>query len=90
MNHPWSVWLEPCKKDRIQLQSLITQSCTHFNSPVFNPHLTLFGRMETDPVSAFSYFDNIVIGFEPISLNVMGVKTGTPPWKVLYLQFEKK
>ena len=89
MSHPWSVWLEPCESDRIQLQKLIRDFCARFNSPVFDPHLTLFGRVAKDPVATFPFFENFVKDFGPISLNVLGIKTGEPPWKSLYLQIGK-
>ncbi len=89
MNHPWSVWLEPCEKDKIQLQPLISKYCGQYNSPFFDPHITLFGRVEINPSSTFSVFENIVKNFDSISLKVMGAKTGKPPWKSLYLQVEK-
>ena len=89
MNHPWSVWLEPCEKDKIQLQPLISKYCGQYNSPFFDAHITLFGRVEINPSSTFSVFENIVKNFDSISLKVMGAKTGKPPWKSLYLQVEK-
>lgn len=88
MDKRWSVWLAPCESDRIHLQKLIKDYYARFNSPVFEPHLTLFGRVETDPVFTLPFFNNLVKDTAPTSLKVTSVKTGIPPWKALFLQME--
>jgi 2'-5' RNA ligase len=45
--------------------------------------------VDVDPVTTFSFLADCVFGLDSISLNMLGVKTGTPPWKALYLQVDK-
>jgi 2'-5' RNA ligase len=89
MNYPWSVWLEPCQSDRLQLQALITKCCGQFNSPVFEPHITLFGRVDADPAFAFSRLKDIVSTQRPIELSTVDILRSESPWKTLFIQFEK-
>ena len=45
--------------------------------------------MDADPETTFSFLSDCVRGLGLISLNMLGVKTGPPPWKTLYLQVDK-
>ena len=89
MNRPWSIWLEPCKTDRIRLQKLIKDVYAHFNSPVFDPHITLFGRVDIDPSLAFPSLIEIVSGHRQIELGTIDIQRGKSPWKTLFIQFKK-
>lgn len=85
----WSIWLLPDEKNGVYLQSLINDCCTRFGSQTFDPHVTLFGRVDVEPESAFSFFETICKNQSPISLGVDGIQIGEPPWKALFLQIEK-
>ena len=89
MGQPWSVWLLPDKTDGTNLQTLVEGCCARFGSHSYDPHVTLFGRVNADSKTTFSFLSDCVLGFGSISLNMLGVKTGTPPWKALYLQVDK-
>ena len=89
MDKRWSVWLCPDSISQLATQQLVNDCCGQFNLPVFEPHITLFGRVETDPVPTFTFFEKLVRVFEPITLNVLGIKKGILPWKAIYLQMEK-
>jgi 2'-5' RNA ligase len=45
--------------------------------------------VDVDPETIFSFLADCVRGLDSISLNMLGVKTGTLPWKTLYLQVDK-
>ena len=60
MDNRWSVWLEPCSADTVSYRKLISEYCEKFSSPVFNPHITLFGRVGIEPESTFSFFDDLI------------------------------
>ena len=89
MDRRWSVWLIPDDVDAADLRILVNDFCHLLNSPTFDPHVTLFGRVNADPKTTFSLLSDYVRGLGSISLNMLGVKTGTRPWKALYLQVDK-
>ena len=89
MDNRWSIWLCPDPSDESSIQPLIDECCSWFNSPSFSSHITLFGRVDADPETTFSFLSDYVSGLGLISLNMLGVKTGPPPWKTLYLQVDK-
>lgn len=88
MDIRWSVWLEPCSADTVRYRKLISKCCEKFSSPVFDPHVTLFGRVGIEPESTFSFFDDLISNHRSFSLKTIGVTTGEPPWKSLFIQLE--
>ena len=89
MGNQWSIWLCPDPSDQSSIQQLVDECCYRFKSPSFASHITLFGKVDVDPETIFSFLADCVFGLDSISLNMLGVKTGTPPWKALYLQVDK-
>ena len=89
MDNRWSIWLCPDPSEQSSIQQLVNECCYRFKSSPFASHVTLFGRVDADPETTFSFLSDYVIGLGLISLNMLGVKTGPPPWKTLYLQVDK-
>jgi len=89
MDNQLSIWLCPDPSDQSSIQQLVDECCYRFKSSLFASHITLFGRVDADPETAFSFLADYVGGLGSISLNILGVKTGTLPWKTLYLQVDK-
>ena len=89
MDNQWSIWLCPDPSDQSSIQQLVDECCYRFKSSPFASHITLFGRVDADPETSFSFLADYVGGLGSISLNMLGVKTGTLPWKTLYLQVDK-
>ena len=89
MDNQCSIWLCPDSSDQSSIQQLVNECCYRFKSFPFASHITLFGRVDADPETTFSYLSDCVRGLGSISLNMLGVKTGTIPWKALYLQVDK-
>ena len=89
MDNRWSIWLCPDPSEECSIQPLVDECCSRFNSPSFSSHITLFGRVDADPETTFYFLSDCVSGLGLISLNMLGVKTGPPPWKTLYLQVDK-
>ena len=89
MCQPWSVWLLPDKTDGTNLHTLVEGCCARFGSHSYDPHVTLFGRVDNGPKSTFSVFENLYQNHSPFSLGVGSIQTGEPPWKSLFLQLEK-
>ena len=89
MDNRWSIWLYPDPSEQSSIQQLVNECCYRFKSSPFASHVTLFGRVDADPETTFSYLSDCVRGLGSISLNMLGVKTGSIPWKALYLQVDK-
>ena len=89
MDNQWSIWLCPDPSEQSSIQQLVNECCYRFKSSPFASHVTLFGRVDADPETTFSYLSDCVRGLGSISLNMLSVKTGTIPWKALYLQVDK-
>ena len=89
MDNQWSIWLCPDPSEQSSIQQLVNECCYRFKSSPFASHVTLFGRVDADPETTFSFLSDCVSGLGLISLNMLGVKTGSPPWKTLYLQVDK-
>ena len=89
MDNQWSIWLCPDPSEQSSIQQLVNECCYRFKSSPFASHVTLFGRVDADPETTFSFLSDYVSGLGLISLNMLGVKTGPQPWKTLYLQVDK-
>jgi len=89
MGNQWSIWLCPDPSDQSSIQQLVNECCYRFKSFPFASHITLFGRVNADPETTFSYLSDCVCELNSISLNMLGVKRGVLPWKALYLQVDK-
>ena len=89
MDNQWSIWLCPDPSEQSSIQQLVNECCYRFKSSPFASHITLFGRVNADPETTFSFLSDCVSGLGLISLNMLGVKTGPQPWKTLYLQVDK-
>ena len=89
MDNRWSIWLCPDPSEQSSIQQLVNECCYRFKSSPFVSHVTLFGRVDTDPETIFTFLSDYICGLGSISLNILGVKTGTLPRKALYLQVDK-
>ncbi len=89
MDNRWSIWLCPDPSEQSSIQQLVNECCYRFKSSPYASHITLFGRVDVDPENTFSFLADCVRGLDSISLNMLGVKSGTIPWKALYLQVDK-
>lgn len=86
MGHCWSVWLMPHSDRQSQYNDLIKFFCNKYGSPIFQPHVTLLGRLNLDPKNNFDFFDKLVRDFGYFNLNPVKLKTGSPPWKSLFIE----
>ena len=59
MEHCWSVWLLPETKDMETCRAYIEIYSKLYTSNLFDPHVTLFGRLDIDPESTFSFFNEL-------------------------------
>ena len=89
MNLPWSVWLLPKLDDQLRLKILIQKFNLRNSGSYFDPHVTLFGRVSTEPESFLSFISEEIKDQEIITLNRKSIKRGRTPWKTLYIEFEE-
>ena len=89
MNFPWSVWLLPKLDDQLRLKILIQKFSLCNSISYFGAHVTLFGRVSTEPESFFSFISEETKYQEIITLNTKSIKRGKTYWKTLYMEFEE-
>ena len=85
-DHRWSVWLMPDQEHSDHYKSIITVLSNKGITKPFLPHVTLFGRIATEPRPLFSFFNKLAKNNIKISIDILHIKRGTPPWKSLYIQ----
>ena len=88
MDRRWSVWLMPSRQEIIKYKRLIGLNSKKYGFPIFDPHVTLFGRLDIDPETTFSFFEQTIKAQGQIRLDILNVANGDPPWKSLYIQFK--
>ena len=59
MTQPWSLWLMPDARDNRKYKRIIKKLSRRTGSPSFEPHLTLFGRVNVNPELLFEFFNNM-------------------------------
>ena len=57
MDSRWSVWLIPSIQDIKKYKQLIRLYSKKYSFSLFDPHVTLFGRIDIEPGSTFSLFE---------------------------------
>ena len=88
MDRRWSVWLMPSRQEIIKYKRLIALNSKKYGFPIFDPHVTLFGRLDIDPETTFSFFEQTIKAQGQIRLDILNVANGDSPWKSLYIQFK--
>tara|TARA_Y100000996_G_scaffold7987_1_gene6728 strand:- start:587 stop:1093 length:507 start_codon:yes stop_codon:yes gene_type:complete len=89
MRQPWSLWLLIDGKDNGKYTRIVKELSLSSRSPSFEPHLTLFGRINVDPEPHFKFFKNMATKQKKISTKIKNIKFGTSYWKSFYIDIEK-
>ena len=89
MTQPWSLWLMPDNRENGKYARIIKKLSHRTGLPPFEPHLTLFGRINVNPKSFFELFKNMANEQKRISAKIKKVKFGTSHWKSFYIDIEK-
>ena len=89
MDHCWSVWLLPETKDKKTFRDYIKIYSSLYTSNVFDPHLTLFGRLDIDPESTFSFFDEMKSEPRIERVKNVHIQIGEPPWKTIHIKLDR-
>mgnify|MGYP001221043209 CR=1 FL=1 len=89
MTQPWSLWLLPDARGNAKYKNIIKNISLEWGLSYFEPHLTLFGRINANPEQFFEYFEDIANKQKRISTKIKKIKFGTSPWRSLYIDIEK-
>ena len=89
MTQPWSLWLLPDARDNVKYKNIIKNISLETGLSYFEPHLTLFGRINANPEPFFELFEDMANKQKRISTKVKKIKFGTSHWKSFYIDIEK-
>ena len=89
MTQPWSLWLMPDNRENGKYARIIKKLSHRTGLPSFEPHLTLFGRIKSNPEPFFEFFKNMANKQKTISTKIKKIKFGTSHWKSFYIDIEK-
>ena len=89
MTQPWSLWLLPDNRENGKYTRIIKKLSHRTGLPSFEPHLTLFGRINANPEPFFEFFRNMANKQKMISTKIKKIKFGTSHWKSFYIDIEK-
>ena len=89
MTQPWSLWLLPDNRENRKYERIIKKLSHRTGLPSFEPHLTLFGRINANPEPFFEFFRNMANKQKMISTKIKKIKFGTSHWKSFYIDIEK-
>ena len=85
MSNTWSVWLLPKGADKVYLSDYINIYSNFYDSKKFDPHLTLFGRIDLNPEPFFPFFDEIRLDVKILNVKTLSIKIGKSYFKKLYI-----
>lgn len=86
--HNWSVWLLPGIKDKKECKGYIKLYSGLYNTPLFDPHVTLFGRLNIDPEPTYAFFNQLKSEFNIEKVNNINIQTGESPWKTIHIKLD--
>ena len=89
MTQPWSLWLLPDARDNVKYKSIMKNMSIKTGLTSFEPHLTLFGRVNANPEPLFEFNKNMANDQKRISTKIKKIKFGNSHWKSFYIDIEK-
>ena len=66
MTQPWSLWLMPDARDNVKYKSIMKNMSLKTGLTSFEPHLTLFGRINASPEPLFEFYKNMAFKYSRI------------------------
>lgn len=89
MTHPWSLWLLPKREDHLVLKKFMNELSIENGSPSFEPHVTLFGRVNIAPEPLFKFFEDQAAIQGQIVSRIKDLKFGISPWRSMFLDIKR-
>lgn len=89
MTQPWSLWLLPDTRDNVKYKRIMKNMSLKTGLTSFEPHLTLFGRINANPEPLFKFYKKMANEQKRISTKIKKIKFGNSHWKSFYIDIEK-
>ena len=89
MTQPWSLWLLPDARDNGKYKNIIKKMSLKTGLTSFEPHLTLFGKINANPEPLFEFYKKMANEQKRISSKIKKIKFGNSHWKSFYIDIEK-
>ena len=89
MTQPWSLWLLPDARDNVKYKRIMKNMSLKTGLTSFEPHLTLFGRINANPEPLFKFYKKMANEQKRISTKIKKIKFGNSHWKSFYIDIEK-
>jgi 2'-5' RNA ligase len=84
-----SLWLVPVKEDKEYLSKIVNDLAIKYNSPVFIPHLTLFGDTNIELDRFKKGVDKVFENVKPFKIKKTAVSQSELFFKTVFIEFEK-
>ncbi len=90
MNTTYSLWLLPDEASRSFFRAAITYFAERFSTPVFIPHMTLYGGIRSDDLSAvIAKCEHISKRARSIALSIASIGMQQERFRSLYLRVQR-
>ena len=84
----YSIWLILEQDSRARYRDLIIRLSRKLKTPAFDPHCTLYGRLNLDIDKIKPIVSDLVSTKDQFSTSIKRIKTGKTKWKSLYLSLD--
>lgn len=84
-----SIWLRPAQNDLVFLEKIVRDLSERFNSPVFEPHITLVPDMKRSAEELLPQAISLAIGRKPLELLIENVTGSEAYFRSFYAALEK-
>ena len=84
----YSIWLILEQDSRARYRDLIIRLSRKLKTPAFDPHCTLYGRLNLDIDKIKPIVSDLVSTKDQFSTSIKRLKTGKTKWKSLYLPLD--
>ncbi|WP_273728501.1 2'-5' RNA ligase family protein [Brucella gallinifaecis] len=84
-----SIWLRPAQDDLVFLEKIVRDLSERFNSPVFEPHITLVPDMKRSAEELLPQAISLAIGRKPLELLIENVTGSEAYFRSFYAALEK-
>lgn len=88
MDNFFSVWLVPQKEDENYLSNVIQELGKKNNSPIFTPHLTLFGDINIELDKLKSIIGDVFFNIKPFEIQKTRINQSEAFFKTVFIEFE--
>ena len=84
----YSIWLDLEKESRVSYRKIISTLSKRLKSPLFEPHCTIYGRLDIKLSDLKNIVSKIVNNSNQFSSSVKKLSTGKSYYKSLYVKLE--